>query len=384
MSIVNISRGTPLSPKYLCVLLACISLTDVGLLSTALCTDSKNKKGTRVQRQRLDSLDEAIAKAKIELNTDHTVGVAAIVYTISTLSGQTIQAHTKFRSAGRSAAGYIPGTISTSEAVMQPAIIRGATRAVELHVIAHGFERCIRRVILHPGELVIWDDIVLEPITNQTAASIVGRVRLEGEKDDLEGLVIYVDNDAAAFTDASGYFAIDSISSGRIQLSTQKTGFLGLRTEVRVAAGEVEVCELTGHRKRFAHVRWAYQPDGTRHFDGETRTGSAVLSTRKMSRISFAKGFQQVSGLSDFLITQEKDQLILRHFDMRGGNIPSSILIKDSSLDDFNMAPDSGYARTETPLHPGDVYFFHCYDGEHYAMMEVLKITTERPPLERD
>ncbi|MFQ5462696.1 MAG: hypothetical protein ACE5E5_08730 [Phycisphaerae bacterium] len=101
------------------------------------------------------------------------------------------------------------------------------------------------------------------------------------------------------------------------------------------------------------------------------------MSPNKLSRVSFAKGFKQVSGRSDFLMTQKKDQLVLRHFDVRGHNIPASMLVKDTSFDELYEAPKSEYERTNAPLRPGDLYVFHCYDGKHYAMMEVVDITTE-------
>ena len=307
---------------------------------------------------------------------------SALVYTISAHDGRTVRARTKlyFRDDGRG--GYIAGIASTTEAVLQMVFMKGSTRLVELHITAPGFDKYRRKVILRPGELTIWSDIVLEPITERSAAAVVGRVRLENENENLEGLVIYVDQEAATLTDASGYFVADPVRAGKLILTTRKDVYPLIHAEVTVVAGQEHSCELIGYRKRFAHVRWAYQPNGTRQFDGDTRTGTAVLSSDTLSRMSFARGFKQVYEKSDFRVTQEKDRLVLDHFDISAVKSPASVLVKNISFDELQEAPKSGYTRSKATLRPGDLYVFRCYDGKHYAMMEILDITDELPSRE--
>lgn len=330
-----------------------------------------------IRQQRFKSLDDAVARAEEELQTDYDFPITALVYTFSTSDNHTVQARTELHFIGNSRGGYLPGRASASEAVLILVRISRFSQPVELHIVVPGFEKYVRRTILRAGELTIWDDIVLEPITARSAGALAGRVWLEDEDEALEGMVIYVDGEAVAFTDATGDFVADMVRPGKLHVSSHKTGYVGLHTGVKVARGYEQTCELVGYRRRFAHVRWAYQPDGTRSFDGEIRIGTAVLSSGKLSRVSFARGFKHVGKHSDFLITQVKDRLVLRHFDVRSGKLPGSMRIQDTSLDELYEAPESGYEHSEFALRPGDLYVFRCYDGKHYAMMEVLDVTVE-------
>ncbi len=255
---------------------------------------------------------------------------------------------------------------------------------MEFHFIARGFDRYKRRLVFRPGELVVWDDIVLEPMTDRTTGWVVGRVRLEDEEDSHEVFAISVDQEVAGFTDGSGYFSIDPVRAGKLRVSAQKPGYVGMNADLEVASGRERACELVGYRKRFAHVRWAYQPDGTRYFDGDTATGTAVVSWSKPYCVSFAKGFEQSNhGRSDFAISQVKNQLVLSHPDASRSKKEASIRIRDNGFEDVFEAPESGYTQSEAILRPGDLYVFRCYDGKHYAMMEIVDITTESPPRKR-
>lgn len=345
--------------------------------SSAPSTDRKDTRNRILLQQRFQSLDEAIARAEEELETESRVKTAALVYTIRAADDQTVHARTELRYLGKSGSGYLPGKITTSQFMLQPVFILSTPRPVELHIIAPGFDTYKRRVILHAGELIVWDDIVLEPMTERSTASVMGRVWLDDEEENLEGIVIYIDQEAVTFTDASGYFMADRVRAGKLRVSAHKPGYVGLETKVRVAGGYEQVCELNGYRKRSAHVRWAYQPDGSRDFDGDIPTGTAMLSSRKLYRVSFAEGFKQVSGHSDFFVTQVEEKLVFRHFDVFGTKMPASVRIKDTRLDELSEAPETGYKRNDTPLRPGDLYVFRCYDGKHYAMMEVLDVTIE-------
>lgn len=331
------------------------------------------------RQQQFKSLEEAIAGAEVELQADYRFPIAALVYSFSTPDDRSVQARTELHFVGTGRSGYLPGRAQTSGAALVPVHVPGVSQPVALHIIAPGFERYMQRTILHPGEIIIWGNIVLKPTTEKTAAAVVGRVRLEDEDKELEGLVIYVDQEAVAFTNAEGYFVVDTVREGKLRISSHKTGYEGLYTQLTVESGYEHTCELVGYRKRFARVRWLYQPDGTRNFDVGVRTGAAVLSSTKLSRVSFVKGFKQVSGYSDFLVSQKEDRLVFRHFDVRGLKIPGSMRIKDSGFDELYEAPKSGYKRSEFTLRPGDLYVFQCYDGKHYAMMEVVDITVEPP-----
>jgi len=347
--------------------------------SSAQSGDSDAGCESELRQQRFATLEEAATRAYEEIDTPHRFEVAALVYRFTAPDRQTVRGMTELHFVGGGRGGYSPGSAKTADAVLQPVFIHRLPQAVELHIMAPGYEKYVRRGVLYAGELTVWDDIVLAPITHRTAATVMGRVWLEDESESLEGMVVTVDQEPVTFTDASGYFVATPVRAGNLRIAAYKPGYLGMCAELKVDRAAERACKLKGFRKRYARVRWAYQPDGTRSFVNGLRTGTAVLSVRELSRVSFAEGFTQVSGFSDFLVEQKNDRLMFRHFDQSGFNSPESIRLEHTSLDGLAEAPESGYKLSEFPLRPGEVYVFRCYDGEHYGMMEVLDITVEPP-----
>ena len=329
--------------------------------------------------QRCDSIEEAVAKAEGALDTEKCRRDTALVYVIRTANNRLVNVRSELHYVGGGRGGYVPGSMFTDETVLRLIPNVRNSQAVEFRLIAPGFETYKRRAILRPGEILVWDDIVLEPLTRYSAASIMGRVWLEDDAD-TDGMVISVNREAVTFTDESGYFVTEPVSSGELYVSTYKRGYTGLHTKLKVGRGETAVCGLRGYRERFARVRWVYQPDGTRDFTNAVVMGEATLSPRKLYRVRFATGFQQANlGRSDFMIRQKEDRLVLYHFDVSGPKSPRFIAVTDTPFDDIASAPKSGYIRRESVLHPDTVYVFRCYDGKHYAKMEVLEITDEPP-----
>lgn len=345
-------------------------------------TQNDNIQETRkkpVPKRKFDTLAQAIAHAEDELLIDYSRKTAAIVYSFTTPDDQPVIARTKLQYVGKGRGGYRPGKASTSEYVLLLVFLMRITEPVELHIVAPGFEKHIGRAILRPGGLTIWNDIVLEPITARSGASVAGRVWLEDEDASVEGLVIYVDDEAVAFTDADGDFFAHTVRAGELFVSSKKQGYVGLVAKVHVAPGHEQSCELFGYRRRFARVRWIYQPNGTRDFEDGIRSGTAVLTPGELSRVSFAKGFKNVNRASDFYVIQRQDRLLFYHVDGSSGTMPGSMRIKETSLDELTEAPKSGYVRLQFTLVPGDLYVFRGFGGKHYGMMEVLDVTDERP-----
>ncbi|MCH8880933.1 MAG: hypothetical protein IID34_13770 [Planctomycetes bacterium] len=363
----------------------CLTLCWAGSVAapTANCApstlgdDAEDTEKATLRARRFKSLTEAVARGAELLATEAGARYAVIVYAVSAHDNRPLHARANLYFVGTGRCGYLPGHASSDEVVLQPVRLLRGTQPVELRVVADGYERLARKGMLRVGELAIWDDFVLSPLTASSAAAVVGRVWLEDEAVDLEGLAIYVDGEALAIADASGYFVAEPVSPGKVNISTHKPGFSGLYAEVTVRPRDEVTVELNGYRRRFAHVRWAYQPDGTHSFEGDVLVGTATLSSGKLSRVSFIEGFEQVGRHSDFLIRQEEDRLVLNHFDVSGPQRPASIQMKDTPFDRLFEAPNSGYDRKKKTLHPGDVFLFRCYDGKHYAMMEVLEITDQ-------
>lgn len=329
--------------------------------------------------QHCDSIEEAVAKAEAALNTEQCRRDTAIVYVIRTANNLPANVLSELHYVGGRRGGYVPGNVPTGETVLHLIPDVRHSLAVEFRLMAAGFETYKRRAILRPGEILVWDDIVLEPLTRRSAASIVGRVWLEDDAD-TDGMVISINSEDAAFTDDSGYFVAEAVSSGELRVSTYKRGYTGMHTEFKVGRGERAECWLVGYRERFARVRWVYQPNGTRDFTDDVLTGEATLSSRKLHRVRFMTGLQEDhQERSDFIIRQKEDYLVLRHFDVSSSGSPKSIAVTDTAFDDVVIAPKSGYARSESVLRPGGLYVFLCYDGKHYAKMEVLQITDQPP-----
>ncbi len=337
-----------------------------------------------IRRQKFKTLEEAIVGAEVELAREHIHGVATVIFSARARDEHRFRGKAEIRLVGPSATGYHGGMLSDGEYVLDPMFIVGSTIPVELHIIVPGYERYVRPMILQAGDLLVWDDIVLEPLTPRNTGSIVGRVRLEDPKQGLNRILISVDDEAVAFTDEQGAFVVEGARPGMVKIQATKAGFVGLSAEVRVVVGGRESCLLVGYRKRYALVRWAYQPDGTRSFVENTLNGEAVLMTNNLRRVSFSRGFKdEPFGRSDFLVEQVEDHLILRHFDVSGPERPGSLRIADGSFDDLAAAPETGYEQAKWRLRKGDLFVFHCFDGQHYAMMEIMEVVDKEPVQER-
>ena len=162
--------------------------------------------------------------------------------------------------------------------------------------------------------------------------------------------------------------------SGELRVHLAKPGYFCSGDTVEVSPGETATCLLRAYHRRSALVRWVYQADTSTSFlKGDLRGGQAVLSAAGSHRISFKDGFAAVSGKSDFFIYQQEGTLLIKNFDV--GNPPPGILkTEGASFDQVANAPGGDYPREVIPMQPGDVYAIKCYDGAHYAKMEVLDV----------
>ncbi len=347
--------------EYVCVALKEVHFEWKG--STAIKASLRN-----------DTWDEELLalakKTRDELkNSQEHENEGALIYRVHSEQGLLDRARTEFHWTGRGRGGYRPDNVSEGQTEMK---FERAGQPAELRVIHSDYHEFRRPVVFEKGIVTVWDDIVLERVSPESSCTVKGTVHLE---DDAEpGDISVSAGDASVTTDENGAFTLTGLRSGEVSVSAQKSGYHGLYTSVNTARGQTASCQLNGYRIRKAKVRWAYQPDGSKVFDNnDIVTGTAVLQDDELDRVSFAEGFAQVCGESDFLVYQTKDTLTMRNFDTRSGNGPA-IFETDSNFADVNEVPDFDNNHQSHTLQAGKVYIFRCYDGQHYAKMEVLEI----------
>lgn len=252
-------------------------------------------------------------------------------------------------------------------------------RLIDLRFLSHGYETIKKEVFINGGDILMWDDLVLQPISRRSAATVAGRVTLESNADPA-GAVIVINGSDVAVADDDGYFVAYPVAPGDLRVSVTKAGYDSTPENVHVKPGETATRNLRAYRYRYAHVRWVYQPDGSRDFTCGTEAGESWLSITGLNRISFAKGFSEVNGRSDFFVYQDGDKLRYKHFDQTGYDPQGSVYLDDVDFDALDEAPKDGYdRRRKMCLHPGMVIVVACYDGKHFGKLQVLEITDQAP-----
>lgn len=310
------------------------------------------------------TVDEAVAEARWRLAEDERGQLAAIVLFVQT------EDETPRRIDGK--IGHFPGGhrgayFSTGSAWVD--ITRAGEYVVRLRVDGyHEYEQAVR---VEPGEVLVLDDIRMEPIGPQDAIDILGMVKLEDEAS-AEGIRVRA-GDANAETDAHGRFRLSGIGAGEIRIYAPKDGYEGLHRTIHAKKGDKTPVVIEGWRKRYAVVQWAYQPDGSPDLSRGIESGEAVIAPRLLDRVSFKDGFVEVDRHSDFLVMQKADKLIIRNFDQGPGK-PRIMELPDIEFDEVRTVPDVEFPKREHELREGAVYLFRSYHGDYYAKMQVLEI----------
>ena len=300
----------------------------------------------------------------------------ALVYRIHSEDKFLGEARTEFHWTGKGRGGYRPEDVGEEEIKV---IFDRDGQSAQLQVTHPEYHEFRRPVIFKKGRVIVWDDIVLERVTADTAATVTGKVYLEDDANP-EDIRVWGGSRCTTRTNEKGDFVLTGLRSGKITVSARKPGYYGLRTTVFVSKGGTAACELNGYRTRKAKVRWVFQPDGSKNFANDNIvSGTAIVQDGVQDRVSFSKGFKQVRRESDFFIYQKNDKLVIRNFDSRGGENRPVLMEVHSSFDDVTEAGDFGSRSHNLTLGAGKVYVFRCYDGKHYAKMEILEIIDELP-----
>jgi len=321
---------------------------------------------------------DAIVKADAELiNSDEHKGKGVLIYRVRSEDGRLNEdrAHrtrTEFHWTGLGRGGHTPKRVDEGEIKVMYA--RDGQPA-EFRVIHHDYHEFRRAVTFEKQKVIVWDDIFLKRVSPESSCTVKGTVLLENDANQ-EGIRVS-GGGASATTDEEGNFVLKGLRSGQVRIGAGKSGYHGLYGEVNVNKGQTATCQLKGYRIRKAKVRWMYQPDGSKDFtnDNNVVAGTATLQDEELDRVSFAEGFKQVSGKSDFLMYQKEDVLILRNFDIGPGRPVINEI--DKPFVDITEVGNLNNNRQSYILEAGKVYVLRCYDGEHYGKMEVLEIIDE-------
>ena len=266
-------------------------------------------------------------------------------------------------------AGYKPGQAGFDEHVVVP----DDEGARVLRIRMKGFHELTYPVDLVSGQVHDAGSLEPDPVTPETAGVVRGDVWLEG--DPSIGFEVKVMPDGPSAIAAHGAYELTDVGAGLQRIRLVLEGYRGVVEEVLVERGETTLVEHRLHRARRAHVRWAYQPAGTRDLGHGLKEGTARLRSHPgLNRVRFRGGFRQVQGQSDFMVRQEGDRLVLWNFDR--GNAVHGIAEVPGPFEEVLEAPAEGYGLDDRPLVEGRTYVVRTYDGSHYGKFVVDRIDT--------
>jgi TolB-like protein len=324
--------------------------------------------------ERPKTLASLLDEVRAELATAKRKNRGALVFVLRTSDGQIAPVEAELHDGPVGRSGYWPLHAQIGE----PAVAyERSGRIANLRASAPGYHEFRRPLLIRPQEVTVWDDCVLERVTETSQASIGGTVWVEDDADPT-GITVRTSGEAGAtaITDAAGRFLLTGLGSGLHHVGARKPGYAEARAELYVGRAEAATCDLRLYRKRAALVRWAYQSDGSTRFSGAgLRRGVAVLMKDHLDCVNFRDGFQQNISDSDFGIRQEEDTLILRFFH-HGERGPGLLELLGVPYDDVTQVPQARFQLQTRgiPLREGVVYVLKCCDGEHFAKLEALKL----------
>jgi hypothetical protein len=298
----------------------------------------------------------------------------ALLFKVQSEDRELDEARVELHWTGGGRGGYRPDSVQPND----PKLYLGeAGQSAKLRIFSPGYHEFNRSFVFRRGEVLVWNKIILEPVTRENSATIKGTIELEDQADP-NGIQVKA-SDRLGATDKSGIFTLPEIRSGEVRVRAYKPGYHGLYTSVKVDRGETATCKMKGYRSREAHVKWVYQPDGSREFTNKSVVhDTAVLKDGELDRVDIGEGFKNVKAKSDFLIYQKADKLRLKNFDVRGAGGPAIYKAK-KSFNAIKQAPEFSYTGEKFTLDEGDVFVFRCYDGEHFAKLKVVKIRKSNP-----
>lgn len=319
------------------------------------------------------ALIETVAEAEIALSLDENTGLGAIVFRVVGLDRRPFGATVEIEYMTPGQIGVLSKKVKAGDA---DSFYTRHGMAYELRAFAPGYETITRKFILTRDQIIIWDDLVLEPIPVREGGIVDGIASFEdGSRPN--DLLILVDGDSAAFADPVGRFSVTGLRTGNVSISAERPGYYGLETRVQVTRPLRSNCKLFGFVGRVAVVRWTYQPDGSRDFRNGTLSGT--LNLKHSPDRGYALGNRNLTKRyeGDFFVRQEQDKLQIIVYEQPGPEKPGMAHICGVPFDDVGEVPDVPLEAAGQEMRPGDVFVFRCFDRKHFAKIEVLEIATE-------
>lgn len=324
------------------------------------------------------TLGEAVDYAGSILAREKFNKHAVLIYRVRTSDRQPVSCRSELLYLSKGGVGRLPGRIRTDEPVARILIMLYEANPRELRIFAPGYDLFSRQIILRRGDIIVWDDIVLQRLTASSGVQINGVVDLEDWADP-NGIVIYLDGEPIAIANEHGEYSAEYIRSGELRLSAHKRGYVGLSSTVTARRSSRLTIDFKGYRERYALVRWTYTSDPSRQFTSDSPTLTEVLSPSRVSRLSFRHGPRNAVSPTDIEVSQDKDKLLINFTSDTSST--GVVELPNTSFDQVYEAPALGYLQLPIAIRDGGVYVFRTRERGGFAKMEVVKLTDQLPVL---
>lgn len=316
-----------------------------------------------------ENLDTKIAVTQDAFKRGFHAGDGALIYCNRSSDGLMVKAEVRLDYTSLTHAGMQQDVATEGQCT----VLYGPNGdSFDLQLWAPGYHQFHRAGVFREGKITVWDDIVLDKVTDESGAIIEGIVRLDDGRP-ADEILVRLGNAVQTKTDREGRFRFANCPEGVVAVYGRKTGYTGLTCSPRTRRGETSACELLGFRVRTAIVRWVYQPSASRDLVNGVESGIAILGGHRPSPIKMSDGFQLTPSGNDFDVVQEGQGLKIRIPATQPPG-PGILRITGTSYDQIMSAPTGDYGRAEFALEPGAVLVLRSLDSEHYAKLEVLRV----------
>jgi hypothetical protein len=325
---------------------------------------------TRQQIRIPDHLKKAVEKAEIELSKPEMKQWGALVFTVLSEDGKMLAGKGRLYDISKGkATSFRPSQILEDEPVVH---VSPHGTASELRIVVRGYQSFARQTVFRKGEIIIWDDIVLDRIRPGEETSLSGEVVLEDDADSSH-LTIFMEGEEICKTDEEGRFNIEGLRAGEVTISSRKHGYTGLQKIVTLTKGQQASCELQGYRLRGIRIRWGRTPEGSNSFRSLFDSGVSLLFPDRNAYFTFRHGLERVEAASesDFALKQNGLSLVLA---VATVGRPASLIEAKSGFNQVLEAPEGFYSVEDVKPKVGGVYVLKARDESYFVKMEIIEI----------